>query len=92
MGAKACIIFTTPPPTLISLWLPLFFPLVSGGQGADTGFIVISGFGADPVELNRRVDARFLPYSLFALPGYFCVFLPPGTGGQFFLQLVFMGS
>lgn len=33
------------------------------------------------------------PYSLFALPGYFCVFLPPGIGpGQFFLQLVFMVS
>ena len=38
-----------PPKNPISLWLPLFFPLVSGGQGADTGFIVILGFGADHI-------------------------------------------
>lgn len=38
-----------PQKNPISLWLPLFFPLVSGGQGADTGFIVILGFGADHI-------------------------------------------
>ena len=81
------------PQTQSLCGLPLFFPLVSGGPEADTGFIVIPGVGADHVELNRSVDTGFLPSSLFASPSHFCVFLPPGIGhSQFFLQLVFMVS